>query len=1111
MMEGLVQRKDVATRRFIQKELKPLNRATSNSPSPLREGSSSNNSSTTKKKKKNNNNNSNNSSSSGRSNKLSMSSLIMNSAGHLVDDPLLDVLLLPDEDPRIHGSSLSREMSAPALSSPPLNFLGIPDEYGGVDVSSPTEGAGSPRSASGVMSLRDDYTVDSMESSSPTSGVNMGSGYMDCGANDIETFILKLPRRDAKGRMMAGGSGKQTIQSYGGKVTRRAAQTRTTNGIVSYRDYCETRSPTTHMQSPSRASLQTYQSTMDMDSRTSATSVTSDASVSSSIVSEDGGEDMHSAWDNESGVSNISAAAGLAPWDTRRLNLSKKDTFVTRARTPPLHERYDLSFKSRAKMNALLDTVDDQSQASAVTGKQSFGTFRSDGARTKTSFVSSASGIASAYSDEMDSFNSVAVYAEMRLRELWAREGGKGEAPNMVRSAMVAQLTNNVTAHLGRFSSVMEPLVHELLNGVYLDYYDKMNEMSHRRVELSDFYSLRTYAEQMAHYKALYFQMVEERDLANLGIDMGTKVSQFSTVQMAFNGPLMFIRDACFFQWRRLTNVSRTYRRNRKHNIKKHFLLRWRQFVFIQKNNIEVPEEGNATAAQKSAFAAMLKSAVTSHEKKWDEQGQGFGAGEGGEGTDEAARRAVLQQDQDTGGYGGESGHGAHRDRNRGSREGTASEGPEFDENGNKIVYHTRFKVIHHHHTTAGGSGDGHGGSAASGPGLQVKDRSGFAQVHHMPSAKSIRRAALKQEREQRRATRGQRQADRRKRRAVLKERRATGKYFGEEDEDGDLSQTSETDDSSDEEDSDEGEVMEDGAISISCQTPIEWMMGMRSGDGDSDDDDDDDNNYDDDSMSTSTKGSKSRGTKKKKRRGRKHRRAKDEDELGVKMAGSVIACLYEAKLMSMNTDPSNNTFKSKTALTRFAQETLRLRYGFKEMADKYWSGLQICCKKRSSDKRIALFANAMGLVPHGKDPAEFDDNRCSFFFVMLSKLYQKQGNKMAAHYLQGWLDRDHMLSIFRDTFYNLRVKQPAAFQMAETMLCDMPVVVKEESNRKVSRVRADEVMLLFMQFSATEITLRMLGNLSLRILLKLKMYIRRWSKRYRAKKAAEKAVATAS
>ena len=52
---------------------------------------------------------------------------------------------------------------------------------------------------------------------------------------------------------------------------------------------------------------------------------------------------------------------------------------------------------------------------------------------------------------------------------------------------------------------------------------------------------------------------MEEQDAQNLGINLQHKVQMFKTVQMAFDHPRLFIRDACFFNWRKYTQTSKIF------------------------------------------------------------------------------------------------------------------------------------------------------------------------------------------------------------------------------------------------------------------------------------------------------------------------------------------------------------------------------------------------------------------------------------------------------------------------------------------------------------------------------------------------------------------------
>lgn len=354
------------------------------------------------------------------------------------------------------------------------------------------------------------------------------------------------------------------------------------------------------------------------------------------------------------------------------------------------------------------------------------------------------------------------------------------------------------------------------------------------------------------------------------------------------------------------------------------------------------------------------------------------------------------------------------------------------------------------------------------------------------------------QGKEARRREREARRAERRAKRRKREERRASGLSVEESDDSGSISDTSSDESSEDGGETNKHQEMGDtggleGMTSVSSQTPMAWMMGLNDEDDDDYDDDDDDDE--------SAQGSKSRRRGKKKKKKLRKVKVREED-IGLKMASSVIASIYESKLTVIQQDPDNLSFKSFNIMQGFILDSLRVRFGITELADKYWFGLVTCCRKRSSrDKRIALFADAMGISTTASSTAHpFDARRTAFFFTVMTGLYPKSGaGKFAAVYSSGWLDKEIVMNVFRETFFNLRVKQQDAYAMAETMLGDLPTTIKQGTDRKVPRVRADEVLELFMRFSSTEITLRLLSNIKLSVILALRIGIVRWTKRHRA------------
>ena len=49
---------------------------------------------------------------------------------------------------------------------------------------------------------------------------------------------------------------------------------------------------------------------------------------------------------------------------------------------------------------------------------------------------------------------------------------------------------------------------------------------------------------------------MQEQDASAKGLQLQHKVRMFNTVQMAFDFQLMFIRDSCFFAWKKYGQQS---------------------------------------------------------------------------------------------------------------------------------------------------------------------------------------------------------------------------------------------------------------------------------------------------------------------------------------------------------------------------------------------------------------------------------------------------------------------------------------------------------------------------------------------------------------------------
>ena len=276
---------------------------------------------------------------------------------------------------------------------------------------------------------------------------------------------------------------------------------------------------------------------------------------------------------NDNSIGKSPAVDKLSPWNRKKLELAGDRAFETRIKTPDtISNGQFFPLESQYMMNTTIDEVDDQSLNSEA---YSVGTSDS-----RTFSSQSVADLSALYEREESSYSSIALFAEARLAELWEREGGSGEVPNAVKTAVCVDLIKKVTRIFGRYATVLEPLLDEILNAIFIDYYRNVNRLARKEdLTLADYYKLPTFFDKNREMNDRLEEAEEELDLHNAGVDMKQAAAKFKTVQMAFNGPMMFIRDACFFAWQKEYFTKRKHRR-RLVLIKKQLMFnRWRAYI----------------------------------------------------------------------------------------------------------------------------------------------------------------------------------------------------------------------------------------------------------------------------------------------------------------------------------------------------------------------------------------------------------------------------------------------------------------------------------------------------------------------------------------------------
>ena len=300
----------------------------------------------------------------------------------------------------------------------------------------------------------------------------------------------------------------------------------------------------------------------------------------------------------------------LAPWEEKQYRLKKRDTFVSRARTPEFVEKrvneldIDELFKSsKKKLNDLSDSIDD---IQTISSQTTFQTLSNTSAASRASALTSVDSIVSDFSKEQNNYNSIITYVQVRLQELWAREGNEGKEPNMVKAAIVADLMHTVSVSLSNYSSILLPLVNELCNCIYIDYYKFREKSSHRRRTIADYYNSKTYFEQYHFFKEKYFQLMQEQDASAKGLQLQHKVRMFNTVQMAFDFQLMFIRDSCFFAWKKYGQQSKVFKTKRLRANMQYFFRKWKQAQIMDRLGIEITPPNYSYTQEDLAFENVI-------------------------------------------------------------------------------------------------------------------------------------------------------------------------------------------------------------------------------------------------------------------------------------------------------------------------------------------------------------------------------------------------------------------------------------------------------------------------------------------------------------------------
>ncbi len=92
----------------------------------------------------------------------------------------------------------------------------------------------------------------------------------------------------------------------------------------------------------------------------------------------------------------------------------------------------------------------------------------------------------------------------------------------------------------------MEPLIWELLNGIFFDFARRDNLLITRENLVSELLKLRGYFEMYQEARDALEDISSELYIIQQGMRLKDIVKKFQTVRLAFNQQLGFLRDLCF-------------------------------------------------------------------------------------------------------------------------------------------------------------------------------------------------------------------------------------------------------------------------------------------------------------------------------------------------------------------------------------------------------------------------------------------------------------------------------------------------------------------------------------------------------------------------------------
>lgn len=162
-----------------------------------------------------------------------------------------------------------------------------------------------------------------------------------------------------------------------------------------------------------------------------------------------------------------------------------------------------------------------------------------------SSVTASASDLQSSFQREKDNFESISLYVETRYVEMKQHQSEYGVIPTRVKAAVTADLIMKLAGSMGRYSSMLEPLLWELYNCIFVEFAEREKTFSKENF-LNHLLSTRTYFELYQEAHDALEDISSEIEIIQQGIRLKDIVKKFQTVRLAFDSTQGFVRNICF-------------------------------------------------------------------------------------------------------------------------------------------------------------------------------------------------------------------------------------------------------------------------------------------------------------------------------------------------------------------------------------------------------------------------------------------------------------------------------------------------------------------------------------------------------------------------------------